>query len=147
MLANASSCFASVPLGVSLILRQSSLHSTHYPHFLFTLVFIFLALVSSTEERHICKPPFWGSFSCKLFCQVARSWETTCCLRRGCWRIKQWFEGCNGEKIGVDGIFWRSVFLLGGMRPLRMREYFFLAWGASQRKVEVYFFLGCQKRA
>ena len=31
----------------------------HYSHFLFTLVFIFLTLVNSTEEGHICRPPGW----------------------------------------------------------------------------------------
>ena len=49
--------FTIIPMGVSLVLRQSSLHSTHYSHLLFTPVFIFLTLVSSTEEGHICKPP------------------------------------------------------------------------------------------
>ena len=49
-------------MGVSLILRQSSLHSTHYSHLLFTSVFIFLALVNSTKEGHICRLHEIGAF-------------------------------------------------------------------------------------
>ena len=52
------SCFTNIPMGVSFVLRQRSLRSPHYSHFLFIPVFIFLTLVSSTEEGHICRPPF-----------------------------------------------------------------------------------------
>ena len=39
---------------------------------LFTPVFIFLTLVSSIEERHICRPPFrHESFFLYLFLQIA----------------------------------------------------------------------------
>ena len=52
-----SSCLTGVPMGVSLVLRSSSLHFTHYSHFLFIPIFIFFTLVNSTEEGHICRPP------------------------------------------------------------------------------------------
>ena len=51
-------CSTCILLGVFLFLWQSSFNSTHYSHFFFTLVFIFLILVNFTEEGHICIPLF-----------------------------------------------------------------------------------------
>ena len=67
--------------GVSFVLWQSSLHSTHYSHFLFTLMFTFLTLMSFTEEGHICRPFFCkpNVFSFFLFAFIKKlesiSWE------------------------------------------------------------------------
>ena len=42
--------------GVFFVLRYSSLHSTHYSHFLFTLVFIFLTLITLPKRGIFVDP-------------------------------------------------------------------------------------------
>ena len=70
------------------VFLYSSVEFTSF-HSLFTLVFIFLVLVNSTKEGHICRPPERGAFllfsdfllssSCLLLTtsRKSRSWAAT----------------------------------------------------------------------
>ena len=139
------------------VLRQSSLYSSHYSHLFFALMIIFLALVSSTEEGHICRPPFGAHFHADCFARQRGSLRATCYPRIGLQGITIVVLGCNKNVTLVKNIqkervcyerLQEAVRDEGEEEHMRDREIFFLrgeSLGEQASRNERYF-EGCSWR-